>query len=650
MSISEIVYGIDKVADISSSVPQMTADEGRLGWEYVAVNPTDIMNLTLFSEDGVTNTNNLFHLNFRCSTGNNTYTDFPYLEIKTKPKGDGSDANPAYHSREIYEIPDTGFTYPNELVYVYYNNLLPYLSEFKKIKLILSSTEGTVDPNNPILSIQLITNASSTSNFYIQSSELVSKNSPYPFNRVIEFRQKDLIQSEITGDLEDIKTAVENIEAQKLDKDGFSQVLLSSAGGTAVKADTTCVVQNDPENRDGWNLTNSVAGTKFNLYYFNGAQETMTLGDINSVYFKGFINVNTETNSMPFIHIYTKPTGVGDQQPWYHSKIDYLYNNDNTIGIGEECIFYGEGLPTTKFNNRKIQLNNKVVNGDGLPSEEVLYLAVSSDSSATINAMNVTLNILGFNTSSIIRNLNLVDDDDKTGIATEAQQILQLDQETVTATNTSSIDSKLVRGDDENIASALEVSLYARHPTGPDLGLLHMTNGHNLKVSIEEQNGTADLATETTLSLLNNKITVGEDDTLTQAQQILIYGRKDASPTGLSAVKVSSDGSLHVSTARNAFIQSNEVLVLPSNGTANSTAVNTLSQDSVGISASSTNSTDPIELYSSNDNLTFYPTNITGGSGTFYHEIYHPSFQYYRISQTDTTTTAGSINVICSKR
>ena len=449
MSISEIVYGIDKVTDISTSVPQMTADEGRLGWEYVAVNPTDIMNLTLFSEDGVTNTNNLFHVNFRCSTGNNTYSDFPYLEIKTKPKGDGSDADPSYNSRQIYKLPDTGFTYPNELVYVYYNNLLPYLSEFKKIQLILSTTEGTVDPNNPILSIKLITNASSTSKFYIQSSELVSKNSPYPFNRVIEFRQKDLIQSEITGDLEDIKTAIESIDSK---------------------------------------------------------------------------------------------------------------------------------------------------------------------------------------------------------VSTEAQQILQLNQETVIASNTSSIDGKLVRGDDENVTDALEVSLYARHPTSNDLGLLHMTNGHNLKVSIEETNGTADLATETTLSLLNNKITVGEDDQLSQAAQFVIYGRKDATPTGLRAIKVSDDGSLHVSTAKNAFTKSNETLVLPSNGTANSTAINTLAQDSFGITATSTNSTDPIELYSSNDNLTFYPTNITGGSGTFYHEIYHPSFQYYRISQTDTTTTAGTINVICSKR
>lgn len=40
-------------------------------------------------------------------------------------------------------------------------------------------------------------------------------------------------------------------------------------------------------------------------------------------------------------------------------------------------------------------------------------------------------------------------------------------------------------------------------------------------------------------------ITVGSDDTLTQAQQVLGYARKDASPTGLRALKCSDDGTLH---------------------------------------------------------------------------------------------------------
>ena len=55
-------------------------------------------------------------------------------------------------------------------------------------------------------------------------------------------------------------------------KRGFGQVLLTSAGGSAVKAGSTCTIQEDPEHRVGWNLTNDVAGTKFNLYYFYGDQ------------------------------------------------------------------------------------------------------------------------------------------------------------------------------------------------------------------------------------------------------------------------------------------------------------------------------------------------------------------------------------------
>jgi hypothetical protein len=447
-------------------------------------------------------------------------------------------------------------------------------------------------------------------------------------------------------------------------KRGFGQVLLTSAGGTAVKADTDCTVQEDPEHRVGWNLTNDVGGTKFNLYYFNGTQEVITLGSITSIYARAFINVNSENPSIPFFHIYTKPTGIGDAGPWYHSKIDYTYDFTNIIGIGEECIFYSIEPPTNSFSNRQVQFKNKTVTGDGEDDEEILYMAFSSDSGATQDAVNVTVNLLGFDTKSICRNLNLISESSLTGGATEAMQVLQLDQETVIATNTTSIDNKITKGNDLTLTEAQQVLTYGEVTAGPGAGELHpihISQAGDVQVEISglEVKGQALMADsfpvviasdQSTINVSDVNITVGEDDTLTQAQQVCIYGRKDASPSGLRAIKVSDDGSLHVSTVRNAFTKSNEILALPSNGTVTSTPVNTLSQDSFGISATSTNSTDPIELYASNDNSTFYPTNITGGSGTFYHEIYHPSFNFYRISQTDTTTTAGTINVICSKR
>lgn len=339
---------------------------------------------------------------------------------------------------------------------------------------------------------------------------------------------------------------LDSLNYQELNKDGFAQVLLSSAGGTAVRADTTAVVQEDPENRDGWNITNSVGGTKFNLYYFDGTQEIVTLGELLSLYFKAFINNNTEDSSMPYLQIYTKPTGVGDAGPFYHSRINYEYNEDNTIGIGEECIFYAEEEPSTGFNNRKIKLNNKVVLGDGASSEEVLYLVVASNSTATQNAVNVTINLLGFNTSSIKRNLCLkttstgITTNDTTthslltdlnsNVSTSAKQDIQSNILT-------SIDGKITYGNDDTLADALQCLTYGRKDTSP-------TGLRALKCL---DNGTLHTYDED----LSNKISKGEDSTITGGtgglQQILLYGKDTTND--LHVIKVSNQGDIDVEIA-----------------------------------------------------------------------------------------------------
>jgi hypothetical protein len=151
-----------------------------------------------------------------------------------------------------------------------------------------------------------------------------------------------------------------------------------------------------------------VAGTKFNYYIFNGVEELLTLGAVSSLYWKGYVNRFTGVSSVPFLTIYTKPTGVGDAGPFYHSRINYVYANDNTIGLGEECLFYGENEPSSTFTNRKIKFNNKSVVGDALPSEEVLFIVCSSDSGAAAGTMNSTINLVGFNDTLIKRNFNLI--------------------------------------------------------------------------------------------------------------------------------------------------------------------------------------------------------------------------------------------------
>ncbi len=273
-------------------------------------------------------------------------------------------------------------------------------------------------------------------------------------------------------------------------KNGFAQVTLTSPGGALVKADTDCTVQADPEARSGWNLTNDVAGTKFNLYYFNGLQEVITLGELTSLHFKAFININSESQSIPLMHVYTKPTGVGDAAPWYHSKIDYLYNNDNTIGIGEECVFFAVGRPNLSFSQRLIRLNTKNITGDGLPDEEILYMVTSSDSSATVDQVNVTINQMGFGTSLLNRQLNLdAEDGTSPGDATAANQVLQLAQETIIAGDTTSLDSKISKGSDFTLSQAQQVLVYGEVTSGPGTGELHpihITQNGDVEVSIAD--------------------------------------------------------------------------------------------------------------------------------------------------------------------
>ena len=401
-------------------------------------------------------------------------------------------------------------------------------------------------------------------------------------------------------------------------KRGFGQVLLTSAGGTAVKADTDCTVEEDPEHRVGWNLKNNVGGTKFNLYYFNGTQEIITLGSVTSIYARAFINVNSENPSIPFFHIYTKPTGVGDAAPWYHSKIDYTYDFSNIIGIGEECIFYGIEPPTNSFSNRQIQFKNKTVTGDGEEDEEILYMAFGSDSGASQDAVNVTVNLLGFDTKSICRNLNLISESSLTGGATEAMQQLQLDQETVIATNTTSIDNKITKGNDLTLTEAQQVLTYGEVTAGPGSGELHpihISQAGDVQVEISglEVKGQA---------LMVNSFPV---------------------------VLASDQSTLTITNQINNPVAYTETITIPASGTGSGSPMNTTGYNIIGFAFNSTNTSDPVHLQVSNDSLTFFTIQtltfpIQG------EEIKNPAFKYYRLQQTDTTASGHSISVVVSRR
>ncbi len=171
--------------------------------------------------------------------------------------------------------------------------------------------------------------------------------------------------------------------------------------GSSVWADSTRVPTEDDFRRPGWQWKNKTLNDKLNLYFFDGGQETLTVGNIYYVYFKGYINswINN-VQALPLLQVYTKPTGVNDAGAWYHSRITYdLINATPHIGIGEECYFFGVNKPSLNdrwYGNRDIKMPNISTVGEGLPSEEILTISLSTDSSCPPTLINLTIQELGY--------------------------------------------------------------------------------------------------------------------------------------------------------------------------------------------------------------------------------------------------------------
>ena len=110
--------------------------------------------------------------------------------------------------------------------------------------------------------------------------------------------------------------------------------------------------------------------------------------------------------------------------------------------------------------------------------------------------------------------------------------------------NTADLNTKFTVGDDDTLATALQTVVYGRKDATPS-GLRALKTDFEGRLMVDIDRDSAGLATEATLSNIDTKITAGDDDTLTTAQQVAIYARKDTTPTGLRALKASDDGTLH---------------------------------------------------------------------------------------------------------
>tara|TARA_R110000765_G_scaffold179408_1_gene285235 strand:+ start:396 stop:1064 length:669 start_codon:yes stop_codon:yes gene_type:complete len=162
-----------------------------------------------------------------------------------------------------------------------------------------------------------------------------------------------------------------------------NRVKIGTASGLSVAGGEQAPIA-DPDGREGWLFTKALADTaKFNYYFYGQGSHAIILEDITSLVADVHIDNYQTGGSLPFFTIYTKPTGVGDAGVWFHSKMVYTIDPNQHIILGEAIRLYTGSKPYPSINKlRAVSCNTTIVEGEALVSEEVLTIAIHSDSAS----------------------------------------------------------------------------------------------------------------------------------------------------------------------------------------------------------------------------------------------------------------------------
>jgi len=161
------------------------------------------------------------------------------------------------------------------------------------------------------------------------------------------------------------------------------KVLLTSASGIGMYADTLPVPTADDNGRKGW-LFKKTAGTeKLNYYFYSQGSKSCRLDELEDVFFVGVIDTWTNTLNVPFVVIYTKPLGDGqDGGAWYRTKRTFGIHTESNVVLGMRTQFSIHENPTPRFPFEHLRLTQETVVGPNVGSEEILTISIHTDSGA----------------------------------------------------------------------------------------------------------------------------------------------------------------------------------------------------------------------------------------------------------------------------
>ncbi len=207
-----------------------------------------------------------------------------------------------------------------------------------------------------------------------------------------------------------IKLANHQLQTKNSEIIQNDKIKLGSAAALTVYPDETAPIVDDND-RDGWLFSKVSASDKFNYYIYGNTATSYQwkMGDLKSVSMTCSVDTWSNSASIPYIVIYSVPTGSGDAGAWYHSKRTYSINTSNhKILCGEHINLYCMSKPELKNDNRYIELETYSSEGDNLDTESILAISLHSDSGSAINT-KILVSHAGYNLGNEIhRHIKLV--------------------------------------------------------------------------------------------------------------------------------------------------------------------------------------------------------------------------------------------------
>jgi hypothetical protein len=218
------------------------------------------------------------------------------------------------------------------------------------------------------------------------------------------------LQTDISGVLVDISDLQKDITTinDKLPKMVVPQIVLSSP---AIYADSSIAPLPSQYlatyGYNGWGYIKQspqASNAKINYYLpfpiFNG-----TVGQLKGLYYQIF-NACVNTGDLPFLVVYTKPTGSGDYASWYHSSCAYV--PDSNSPANQTCQMF-MNIKNLQFTPQAVNIQNQIsmsispVNnprGDYQDNQQILFISFQTSSSSALNNVNFVVNKIGMITDN----------------------------------------------------------------------------------------------------------------------------------------------------------------------------------------------------------------------------------------------------------